>query len=294
MFKKSEIYIWIVAQTLFSVWAIILPKLFFNNWTNPATFSYQTLIFSLVFLGLYSLYKTRTLIVNKKSFNYSVLVWFFIWGISFPLMYIGMALSTASNAWFISKLWIVYTIILSALILKEKIPRIKILISLPVLVWCFLVSTGWKSLIPNVGDLLIAAWWLSYSAWMIYTQLALTSCNVSSFWTYRLFFWWLFAIIFCYILWYNITFNNPLLAATIWLLIAWAVLSLNNIIKTAWAVYMMTMSMLLPIIVSLASYMFLNESLNIVQVFWVILIIVSIYYFDYVDNRSREINVVKI
>jgi|SaaInlStandDraft_4_1057021.scaffolds.fasta_scaffold140474_1 drug/metabolite transporter (DMT)-like permease len=151
--KHNKGFLFVFLFSLF--WAIdtIISKYAFNQGMNPYVFSYQSLILSAIGLLIYS--KKTKAKFTKKHVKYMIFLGILANGIGSLFSAYGLKLSNSTNYGFLIKTTLIFAIVFSTILLKEKITSKKIGFGLLLLFGAYLISTAGMNLIPNPGDIFI-------------------------------------------------------------------------------------------------------------------------------------------
>ena len=218
----------------------------------------------------------------KKIKKITQLQWCFIFfaGIfllaAFSFCLFGLRLTTSVNYSFITRSSLIFTTILAYFFLKEKMPREKLLLIFSFFIGIYLVTTGGKIIIPQVGDLLILIGAFSFSSFSIVQKKLSThlppevvSWGVTSSSA-------ILAILTGFLLKVNFCPTNGFIFI---LLIGSAealmILFMNKTMRIADVTYYVMMTMLIPILNGFLGFIFLNELLNFIQILGGFILIIS-------------------
>lgn len=271
---------------LFSTfWAIqvFVSKLAFNAGAPVVPFTVQSLVISILLLGLYILaFKREKLFLIPTSILGGLLIASAIHGgIGGLLSNAGVSLTSAINAGFLLQFTTVTTSVLAWLIIKEKMTASKALtIAFIMLGTFFLVTKGHLSA-PRIGDLLIILACLAWSTGNVLTRKILKNnkvdADVVSLFRPIAGLPIILASVVAAPLYpqqLQPAFQTNLLDTTflgyatinaIFAILLW--IFLNRTLQIASASYMTMMSSLTPVLVAILALAFLHESLAPIQ--WV-------------------------
>lgn len=166
---KKYHYSPIINVTLFSTfWAleIFVAKLAFSSGAEILPFSLQSFSLTLLILSVLILPSKWKKLFNIKKHT---LVWVLIanailLGIGGFLASAGLAMTTAINAAFLTHFSTVATVVIAFFVLKEKINTTKILSIILILIGSYLLVTGGAQIAPQTGDILVL---LACIAWAL-------------------------------------------------------------------------------------------------------------------------------
>ncbi|HSA84463.1 MAG TPA: DMT family transporter [Patescibacteria group bacterium] len=145
---------------LFSLfWAleIFTAKLAFLDGAKVMPFSLQSFVIALLFIAIVTLPKK---LHKLFSIPFSVLKWVLLasailLGIGGFLGNVGIQMTTAINAGFLTQVTTVTTALFAWMILKEKVTKTKIVLIGVILLGTFLLVTNGTGLVPHIGDIFI-------------------------------------------------------------------------------------------------------------------------------------------
>ncbi len=278
--------------TLFSLfWAlqILVSKMGFSAGAKAIPFTLQSAAVALVFLSLLVIPKHyKEILALPKKILWSLLLANAInFGLGGFFNNIGVALTSAINAGFLSKFALVTTIIFAWLFLKEKLSVIKILAAAIMIGGSYLISTKGQVIVPQSGDLLVLLACAFFSLGNVLVRKTLrdeqVSGDVVSFLRpiagipVLLLFVWLaplypapiqsvFVANYFDLRFYPYVIGSGIFTALLWLF-------LNRTLQVATASYMTMMSMMTPIIVTILAIMLLGEQIAPIQIYGGLLII---------------------
>ena len=277
--RKGLIYVF-----LFSLaWAIqtIINKFAVNQGVDPIVFSYQTLFGAALIFVLYFLvfggFSFKNL--NKKLLPRLSLVGLLGSGLATILTFYSLQYSTSVNFGFIVKTTTIFSVLLAAIFLKEKLSFKKIFFVFLMFFGVYLISTAGEVLVPRVGDFLI-----------LLTALCLASGNIIARPLLRTYTPEIVAfsrtiigglIVLMFVPFFVDQFwivEDLFLVAIRSLFVFLTLLFLNKTIKATNVSYMSMMSMMYSVFVLILGYIAFGESFNYVQIFGAILISVSVIF----------------
>jgi drug/metabolite transporter (DMT)-like permease len=271
-------------------WAlqIFVTKLGFNSGAQALSFQILSIITAILMLAILILPNYGAEFRNLFQHQPRVFWQFFFAngiqsGLGTYLSIIGISQTTAINAGFLVKFATVTTILFAWLILNERLTFLKVLMVLIMLSGAFLLTTKGQMIIPKIGDLYIIAACICWSLGNVLVRKYFNKQSVrieivtfqkpiaglpvillfvgSSAWNPGVFLGEQPVISCCQL---SLTSFLYGLGNGICLAMTWTYL--NRTLKKATASYMTMMSMVTPVIVSLLAIIFLNETLDWVQV----------------------------
>lgn len=247
---------------------------------SPIKLLLQLMIIAAIILNinffLFHKHKIKEIItIDKRKSLFIVMA-----GISLFLAYLsstlGLRFTTSINYSFITRSTLIFTTFLATIFLKEKINVEKTVLIISFFVGIYLVTTGGKAIIPNIGDLLILVGAFFFSTFSV------TQKKVSSILSSETISWGvtscsailslLTIILFKISLW---PFKGFLFVFLTGICEALFVLFMNKTIHVANVTYYAMMTMLIPIINGFLGFIFLNELLNSIQLLGGFTLIIS-------------------
>lgn len=284
----------LINVSLFSLfWALqlIVSKMAFQAGAQPVSFALHQGVVALLFLMLlFFRSHIKSIVVLPKSVLIGILLANSIhFGFGTFFGNAGVALTSAVNAGFLVKFTLATTILLAWIVLKEPLTKLKIGIALLMLTGSYLISTGGKSLVPHIGDVLIIMACLSWSTGNILVRKALHGTHISGdlislmrpiagLPTLLVFIalsplyppsvQQMFAISYA-----NFQYAIYFIPSGIFTALLW--IYLNRTLKVATASYMTMMSTMTSLIVLALAVLVLRESVSLVQIAGGALIIIS-------------------
>jgi len=133
---------------------VVVSKAAFNAGAEGLSFSLASLVFSvLFFLPYYALVRPARL--TRRDYAELAVVGLVGSGISNALLYVGVSLTTASNASLLSQVVTVFSVAFAFILLGERISRRQALAGAVMLAGALLVAGQGASLSAHLGDLLI-------------------------------------------------------------------------------------------------------------------------------------------
>jgi drug/metabolite transporter (DMT)-like permease len=134
----------------------ILQKMVLNLGVDQFVFAFIRIATGFLVISLLLLVKEHhPIMLVKKNIRH-----FFVLGVCFSgfgilLKFWGISLTTATNAAFIMSLSSVAVVIFAFLLLKEKAPKQFYTIVMMMIAGVYLVTTGGRQLLPQIGDIII-------------------------------------------------------------------------------------------------------------------------------------------
>lgn len=264
--------------SIFSLsWAlsIFFNKLAINIGIKPVPYTVQTTLVSVVLLTIYVFFAFKK---ELRKINIEALRNLFFIGSLVGTAYIagiyGLRLSTSINYSFLIKSTLVFTILLAFIFLKEKVDRKKALLLSAFIIGAYLITTGGKTIIPKIGDLLIIFAAFCFSSALVIQKQLTRKINPDIIAWGRM----SFALFVLLLVGFFVKANFFQLIALryvvlVGLLSAVLVIYLSKAISVSSASYITMMSMSVPVINTLLGTVFLKETMNIFQIIGGILII---------------------
>lgn len=285
---------------LFSVfWAleIFTAKLAFLGGAHVVPFSIQSFLIALIILFLLLL---PNKIKKLQKIPFSVLKWLLLasailMGIGGFLGNVGIQLTTAVNAGFLTQFSTVTTTIFAWMILREKITFAKVLAIISILFGTFLLVTKGQLIIPHIGDLFLlfacVAW--GFGPVLIKKMIKHESVDpdVASFLRPAagipviLFFIFLSPLyppsiqqVFSVNI-FEVKQGLYVLLNAVFIALTW--FFVNRTLQVASASYTALLSSITPVLVALLAMNFLNEKLELIQFIGIIFILAASYIIQY-------------
>jgi len=277
MKKKNPAFVWVVMQIILTACMILLIKHVLDLGVEPLNFSYQILLTSVVYLLIYALIKEPKALasVDKKSLIIIVLAGITGGAIAYGLGFLGLQKSTAINYSFLIQTTVFFTPVLAFFFLKEHLKPFKIVLIFILIFGAYLVSTNGELILPKTGDLYILFGTMAVSSSVILTKISLRKVPTLTFSMYRALFGGLSLLLFLLLIGkVNLAFNWYWIAI-VGLVIAAGIYAMNKALEYGSASYMQMMSMSVPVITAIFAYIFLGESMTLIQVIGGVTIIVS-------------------
>jgi len=279
MISKKLIYS--LTTTFFMAFAIFFKKIALTKNALPIPLLIQFTIVASIILNI------NLFILQKKSMRIKIRrikmhEWkgIILGGIFLISAYIfgiyGLQLSTSINYSFILKSNLIFVIILALLFFHEKITKEKIFLIITFFSGIYLIITGGKLILPYFGDLLIllTAFLFSLFSTIQKSLVKVLGPEITSWGTISCAAF--FALILSIILRIDIfSLKTILFVLPIGLMEALITLFQNKTIRIASLAYYAMMSMLLPIISIFLAFLFLNETINLIQTIGGVILITS-------------------
>lgn len=287
----------VLLYSLFWALEIFITKIAFLNGAQVIPFTIQSSIITLLILSVYVL---PTKIKELKKIPFSLLIWILIanaihMGIGTFLSNAGIQLTTAINAGFLMQFTTVTIIIFAWLILKEKITFPKIFSVIFILVGTFLLITKGQLNQPHTGDLLILLACLAWGLGGVLTRKILKNTSVNSdivallkpvagipVLLVTIGFSSFYPPAIRQIFQENIfVIHQPIYVILNGIIVTFVWLFFNRMLKISSASYNVIVSSIAPIMVALLALIFLNESINRIQLIGVFLILAPSFIAQY-------------
>lgn len=278
MNNKQKALTYVILFSLFWAINIVLVKMVLLEGVQPLLLIF--LMFSIAFIlsaAFNITFKRKEFKkLNKKFIWKLVLLGVIGSGIANIFTFYGLQLSTAINYGFIIKTGLVFTITLSYFFLNEKITKEKILLACFLIIGAYLISTGGKSYIPHIGDILIVLGAFCYTVSNIIAKPILNIIKPEIVVMFRSFFGGLFILIFISFISVNISnIINPFIIIIMGFVLFLTLTFLNKTLEITTTSYMSMMSMVTPVLVVIMAFFILRETMNMFQVIGGLLIISS-------------------
>lgn len=276
---------------LFWALQIFTSKLGFQAGAELFTFTIQSLVVISIMLGLYVLPQKLDSLrkLSLKIFFALLFVNVLGSGLGGTFSNAGIQLTTAINAGFLFQFDIALTIIFAWLLLKEKLDVTKILMLILILIGTFLLTTNGQWIVPHLGDIFI----LLASAFFALTTVLLRKLfkgrdldpDIASFFRPLVGLSFLLLIVassplyptevqhlfvinlfdFRYIVY--VFFTSLFVVGTL--------VFLNRTLKIASASYTAMMASVTPIIVAILAFVFLQETMSLIQAIGALFIVAA-------------------
>ena len=283
----------LVYVTLFSLaWAIqtIINKIAINKGIEPISFSYQTLFGASIILIVYISFTQFNNFkkIEIKSIPKLAIIGILGDGFTTILTFYALKYSTSINYGFIIKSTLIFSIILAFIFLKEKINLKKIILMFTLLIGAYLISTKGQTIYPKMGDLIILATAFFFSSSNVIARPILKKYSPEIVSLFKTFSGGLIILIVSpFIISQFYVIENVTLFILRSIFVFLTVLFLNKTIETTSVSYMVMMSMMYSIFVTILGYIILNESMTIVQAIGGLLIIVSVILIQKSKNLNK-------
>jgi drug/metabolite transporter (DMT)-like permease len=285
---------------LYSVfWAleIFVTKIAFLNGAQVIPFTIQSSFVTLLLLSLYVLPKNYK---KLKKIPLSLLIWILVangihMGIGTFLSNAGIQLTTAINAGFLMQFTTVTIIFFAWILLHEKITIPKIISVIFILIGTFLLITKGKYDVAHTGDILIILACVAWGLGGVLTRKVLKTASLDSDIVA-----FLKPIAGIPVLLVAIAFSSfyppaiqqifqknvfeltqPVYVILNGIIITFVWIFFNRTLKISSASYNVIVSSIAPIIVALLALLFLNESINRIQLIGVFLILAPSFIAQY-------------
>ncbi len=279
---------------LFSTfWAleIFIAKLAYMQGAEILPFSLQSFSITLVILSVIILpAKWKKLFkINKRIFFWILIANAILLGMGGFLASAGLAMTTAINAAFLTHFSTVATVIIAYFVLREKINAPKVFSIFLILVGTYLLVTGGTGIVPRIGDVLVLLACVAWAVGAVINRKILKKTAVDQDIISLLRPVAGIPVIIFFIIIspiypqpvreifqadiFQLNYIGFALIHSAFLSLTW--IFANRSLKTASASYMVMMSSITPIIVTVLAMVFLSEQLKIIQSVGIVLIIVS-------------------
>jgi drug/metabolite transporter (DMT)-like permease len=289
----------VLLYSIFWALEIYITKLAFLNGAEVIPFTIQSIFLTFIFLSLYVL---PTKYKNLKRIPLALLLWILLanaihMGIGTILSNAGIQLTTAINAGFLMQFTTVTIIFFAWLLLHEKITVAKIISVVFILIGTFLLITKGQFSTPHSGDILIILACIAWGLGGVLTRkvlkhgavdsdivallkpvagipVILVAIAFSAFYPpaiQQAFQKNIFEFNQAYYV-----FINAIIITFVWIFY-------NRMLKIASASYNVIVSSIAPIIVALLALIFLNESLNSMQIIGAFLIVAPSFIAQYLQ-----------
>jgi len=154
MKTRSVIYLLIYAVMI--ACGHILQKMVLNHGVNRFVFAFLRIGTGFFIITLLLIAKKfRPIPVIKKNIRHFIVLGICFSGMGILLKLWGLSMTTATNAAFIMSLSSVAAVLFAFVLLKEKAVKRFYAIVLMMMIGVYLVTTGGKQLLPQIGDLII-------------------------------------------------------------------------------------------------------------------------------------------
>lgn len=260
-------------------WALIIffNKLALNTGVKPVAFTVQTTLSGTALLTTYIISTKRK---ELRKINIEILKNLIFIGILVGSSYIagiyGLKLSPSINYSFIIKSTLVFTILLAFIFLKESLSKNKLLLMLIFILGAYFITTGGKTIVPRVGDLLTVTAAFCLSAALIIQKPLTEKVEPDIIGWGRILFTSIAVLLLTPFLKVNIfEVITPEIVVIVGGLSAILAIYINKTISVSSTSYLAMMSMMVPVINSISGIFFLNETMNIFQVVGGVLIVLS-------------------
>jgi len=278
MISKKLVYSSTVAILLAS--SIFIKKIALTKDVPPLTLIVQFILIAAIILNLNLLFFQRKYIrqikkMKRWEWKNAFFAGFFLISAYLASTY-GLRFTSSINYSFIIKSNLIFIPLLAFFFLQEKITKEKIYLAIIFFIGIYLVTTRGQFILPRLGDLLIimAAFFFS-SFTIINKKLAkmlepeiiswgVTSCTA------------VFALILIFIMKINVFSSIGLLYVLLaGLAEALIILFINKTIRITNMTYYVMMTMFAPVINLILGILFLNETINSIQLLGGVVLIIS-------------------
>lgn len=287
----------VLLYSIFWALEIFVTKIAFLNGAQVIPFTIQSSFLTLILLSLYVLPKNYK---KLKKIPLSLLLWILLangihMGIGTFLSNAGIQLTSAINAGFLMQFTTVTIIFFAWLLLHERITIPKIISVICILIGTFLLITKGAFTVPHAGDIYILLACIAWGLGGVLTRKVLRNATIDS--DIVAFLKpvagipvLLLAIVFSsfyppavqQIFQKNIfELHQPVYVILNGIIISFAWIFFNRTLKIASASYNVIVSSIAPIIVALLALIFLNESINRIQLIGAFLILAPSFIAQY-------------
>jgi drug/metabolite transporter (DMT)-like permease len=250
-----------------------------NALLMPLIIQFAIICFLILSINLFIFQKkdTKEKIKNIKMQNWKNFILAGFFNVSAILIgAYGLQLTTSINFSFIIKSNLIFVPILAFFFLQEKITTVKILLIITFFSGIYLIITGGKIIIPHFCDLLIllAAFFFSLASIIQKTLIKLFGPEINSWGTASCSAF--FALVLSIILKINIfSLKAILFVFLVGLLNSLLLLFHSKTIEISNLTYYVMMTMLAPIINIFLGFLFLRETINLIQIIGGIVLLLS-------------------
>ncbi|OGV91348.1 hypothetical protein A2783_05235 [Microgenomates group bacterium RIFCSPHIGHO2_01_FULL_45_11] len=262
----------LVYVSLFSIfWAfnILASRYVLQRGIHPLTLSAQSLLLTTLMLLVYVFLFRRQVIwrSSRSSTSGAIISGVVGGGLAGIVSAYGLQLSTSINFGFLIKTATAFTVLFAFLFLKEPLSRIKVFYVGIILVGAYLLSTGGKLIVPQVGDIFILLAAVGYAGAAVINRKIIKKDidpDVVSF--FRALMGFLVAGPVAFLVAgsiFSTVLLFPVLLASFFQALLYVYL--NKTLAVASASYMTMMSSMVPVIVTIFAMPLFSERLTIVQ-----------------------------
>ena len=188
----------------------------------------------------------------------------------------GLRFTTSINYSFLNKSNLIFIPLLAFLFLQEKITKEKIFLAFTFFTGIYLVTTSGQFIIPHFGDLLVIIATFFFSSFTIINK-NLVKILEPEIVSWGILSWAaIFALILSFILKINVFSSIGILFVFLsGLAEALIILFINKTIRITSMTYYVMMTMFVPVINSILGILFLNETVNFIQLIGGIILMIS-------------------
>ncbi|MBW2989133.1 DMT family transporter [Candidatus Woesearchaeota archaeon] len=276
MNKKNKGLLFVCLFALFWAVEIILIRYALMTGAHPLRFLFHISFCSFLLLGAYNLIRKNDFRKAKDDIGKIILMSLFGGALANVLTFIGLKFSTAVNYGFLIKTTLVFTTLFACLFLKERLTKEKMLFMAILLIGVYLVTTRGVLIVPKIGDLLILAAAVFFSAHAVIAKSVMKKVPAEITVNMRVFFASLFLFPFVFLTGKSpFHFEHPHLIIVVAFIMTIGIILLYKTLEITTASYMTFMNSITPIIVVILALIFLKESISLCQTIGGSLIIIS-------------------
>ncbi|HKK82690.1 MAG TPA: DMT family transporter [Atribacterota bacterium] len=270
MLKIPERLIYSLSATFSLSLAIFFKKKALLSTILPFELLLQFMVISAIILtiNLFLFQKKDVKKIKKTTWSQRKCIFFagtFLLG-AYILTTFGLEFTTSINYSFITRSNLIFTTILAYFFLKEKMHLEKSLLIIVFFVGIYLVTTKGKTIIPQIGDLLILTGAFFFASFSVIQK------KISGHLPPEIISWGVTSIGALLAILIGLIFKVNLLSTNGFIFVflsglteAFVILFMNKTIRVANVTYYAMMNMLLPILNGFLGIIFLNEFLTFIQ-----------------------------
>jgi len=266
--------------TILLSFSIFFRKIALIKDVPPITLLIQFILIASILLNINLLLFQRKYIKKIRNIKYKEWKNTFFAGVCLFSAYFistyGLRFTTSINYSFLNKSNLIFIPLLAFFFLQEKITKEKIFLAFTFFIGIYLVTTSGQFIIPHFGDLLVIAATLFFSSFTIINK------NLVKILEPEIISWGviscaaIFALIFSFILKINIFSSIGILFVLLSGLVeAIIILFINKTIQITNMTYYVMMIMFTPVINLILGILFLNETINFIQLIGGIILLIS-------------------
>lgn len=270
---------WLILQLISSVLLWISIKSALNTWMDSVSFSVIVFIIWSIIIWLYGLFTKSFKFKNiSKSDIWKILfVWFIIGWVWNVITFIAYDYTTLTNMTFLTQSNVIFSVIIWMFLFKEKRYFKEWLIIWVLFLWLYLFATSGSSLKLGFWDTLVIIAAILSSFFVAWSQIIVKNVETITYSFIRSVLVAVFIIIYAFLtnkLTINLDYSWVVLC---WVLLAFAVISLNKALTTTSASQMSIVNLLIPIITWISSYFLFWDKLTFIQIIWAWMIVFSVF-----------------